>query len=114
MPAPRLNAPPPTLLGKLIALLIGTALLVAGLMASLVIAGVALVAGIGLWVWIRWKTRALRQTMAEAQHQAPAGTPRHTTGREEPPHAAASTPPHGPVIIEGSAVRVDDPASPAD
>jgi membrane protein implicated in regulation of membrane protease activity len=72
-------------LGKLLALVGGVVLLLAGLLLSAVIFVVIAVAGISAWGYFWWKTRKLRKAMQE--HQS------------------------GGVVIEGEAIIVDDPVS---
>jgi hypothetical protein len=79
------NSPGP--MGKLLAIASGVALLVLGLMFSLVLLVVVLVVGFITLAYFWWKTRALRKVMRE---QAA------TQGRE-----------HGP-IIEGEAVVIEE------
>ena len=57
----------PGLLGKIVAFVIGTLLLIAGFMFSLVALAVIAVVGLGIWAWLWWKTRALRRQIAAAQ-----------------------------------------------
>ena len=49
-----------SLLGKLATIVVGAALLVLGLMFSVVVIAVLVVLGIALWIYLRWKTRGLR------------------------------------------------------
>jgi len=80
---PRLRAPAPGLLGRILATVVSAALLVVAFMFSILVfaavTAVALVAGGYLW----WKTRALRQQL-----------------RERPP---------GGRIIDGEVIRETDP-----
>jgi uncharacterized membrane protein len=62
-----------SLLGKLATILVGAALLVLGLMFSLVVIPVLVVLGVALWFYLRWKTRDLRQAMREQAAHAPSG-----------------------------------------
>ena len=66
-PFQSLPAGQPSLLGKLMAFVVGTLLLVAGFMFSVVALAVITVVGLGIWGWLWWKTRALRRQMADAQ-----------------------------------------------
>lgn len=66
-PFQRLPAGQPSLLGKLVAFVVGTLLLIAGFMFSVVALAVIAVVGLGIWGWLWWKTRALRRQMADAQ-----------------------------------------------
>lgn len=72
-------------IGRLIGLLAGVILLIAGVMFSLVLLAVIAVAGLLAWSYFRWKTRKLRQAR-----------------RDHPP---------GGLVIDGEVVVVDDDAS---
>ncbi|MDR2186668.1 MAG: hypothetical protein LBE62_01285 [Azonexus sp.] len=61
---------PQSALGKVLASLAGFALLVLGLMFSLVLLAVAVVGGALLAGWWWWRTRALRQAMGSAASAA--------------------------------------------
>lgn len=63
----RLPAGQPSLLGKIAAFVVGTLLLIAGFMFSLVALAVIAVVGLGIWGWLWWKTRTLRRQLADAQ-----------------------------------------------
>lgn len=78
--------PPPGPLAKFFALVLGTLLLVLGLMFSVVLLAVVAVLGLGAWGYFWWKTRALRQAMREQAER---------TG-------------NGGTIIEGEAVVVEE------
>ena len=65
-PFQSLPAGQPSLLGKLMAFVVGTLLLIAGFMFSVVALAVIAVVGLGIWGWLWWKTRALRRQMADA------------------------------------------------
>ncbi len=86
---------PQTLLARVLAVLVGLLALAAAFMFSIVIfAGVA-IAGLVLWLYFLWKTRALRQQIRErmrAQEAAPRA-----------PEPAASG-----EVIDGESVRVVD------
>ena len=73
-------------LGTLLAAVTGAALLVVGLLFSIVVLVVVAVAGTLAWGYFRWKTRELRKTL-----------------NEHPP---------GGVVIDGEVIVVDD-AEPA-
>lgn len=88
---PRLNRPPAGPLGKLLAFVLSAALLVAGLMFSLVALAVVAVGGAGLAGWLWWKSRGLRRQFAQFEQRA---------GRTS---AAA-----GGQVIDGEAVRYPD------
>ena len=66
-PFQSLPAGQPSLLGKLMAFVVGTLLLIAGFMFSVVALAVIAVVGLGIWGWLWWKTRALRRQMADAK-----------------------------------------------
>ncbi len=83
--------------GRLVAVLIGAGLLVLGLMFSVVLIIVAAAAGLVIWGWFWWKTRALRRQMRERMD-----TP---FGNVEPVQ------PEGR-IIEGEVIRAPDDVPP--
>lgn len=56
---------PPSLLGKILAFIIGTGVLALAFMFSLVALAVVAVGGLMLWAWLWWKTRAIRQQIRE-------------------------------------------------
>lgn len=58
----------PGLLGKLLALLVGAALLVLGFMFSVVLLAIVLVIGMLAFAYFWWKTRALRKAMREQRY----------------------------------------------
>ena len=60
-----LPQPPGNLLTRILAFILSAALLVAGLMFSLVFLAIAAVAGLALGGWFWWKTRALRKQIRE-------------------------------------------------
>ena len=62
-----------SLLGKLATIVIGSALLVLGLMFSVVLIALLAVLGVGFWGYLRWKTRGLRRAMREQAASAPVG-----------------------------------------
>jgi len=72
---------------KIAALIAGAALLVVGVMFSLVILAGAALLGVVLWLYLWWKTRAVRAAM-----------------REQAAHAASAQ----GNIIEGESVVVDE------
>lgn len=51
--------------GRLVAVVVGAGLLVLGLMFSVVLIVAAAIAGLVIWGWFWWKTRALRRQMRE-------------------------------------------------
>lgn len=61
----------PSLLGKILAFIIGTGVLVLAFMFSLVALAVIAVVGLMVWGWLWWKTRAIRQQMREQGPLAP-------------------------------------------
>ena len=86
---------PQTLLARVLAVVVGLLALAAAFMFSIVIFAVVAVAGLALWLYFLWKTRALRQQIRErmrAQEAAP---------------KTAEPDPSGEVI-EGESVRVVD------
>lgn len=94
-------------LGKIFAALIGAALLVLGLMFSVVIIAVAIAFGLVIWGWMWWKTRALRRQMRdqmEARMAAGEGA-----SAPYPDGGAAQS---SGRVIEGEVIRADDPPRP--
>lgn len=89
---------PTSLLAQVLTAIVGLAALVLGLMFSAVFLIVLVVAGLILWGYFWWKTRALRRQIRE---QMAAHTER---GFANPPPGPAS----GGDIIEGESVRVAD------
>ena len=85
----------PSLLGKILAFIVGTGVLVLAFMFSLVALAVIAVGGLLLWAWLWWKTRAIRQQIRE-QGPLNADPVRHNGG--------------GGQIIEGEVIR--DSATP--
>ena len=80
---------PPSLLGKILAFIIGTGVLALAFMFSLVALAVVAVGGLMLWAWLWWKTRAIRQQIRE---QGPLNaTPNRNNGSGQ--------------IIEGEVIR---------
>lgn len=78
--------------------LVGTVLALAvALTFSLVVVAVVAVAGVLIWGYVWWKTRALRRQMRDAMAAQAAGA----TGTGETPAASGQ-------VIEGEAVRVVD------
>lgn len=63
--------PQPSLLTKLLSLVVAVAVLALGFMFSLVIIPVLLVTGLAAWAYLRWKFRQLQKAMA-AQMDDPA------------------------------------------
>lgn len=84
-----MNRGPPglSLPAKIAAVIAGSVLLVLGVMFSLVILAGAAVLGVVLWLYLWWKTRALRAAMREQAARGPA---------------------QGGDIIEGEAVVVEE------
>lgn len=94
-------------LGKIFAALIGAALLVLGLMFSVVIIAVAIAFGLVIWGWMWWKTRALRRQMRdqmEARMAAGEGA--------SAPYPDGGAAPSSGRVIEGEVIRADDPPRP--
>ena len=86
---------PPGLLARIVGSLIGAAVLVGAFMFSAVVFIAIAIAGVVLWGYFWWKTRALRR-----QLQAQMGA--HRFGNvDEPPDSEA-------VIIEGESTRLDE------
>lgn len=55
----------PGLVGKVLGVVAGAALLVLGVMFSVVLLAVLVVAGLAAWAYFWWKTRELRKAMRE-------------------------------------------------
>ena len=87
-----LPQPSGNLLTRILAFILSAALLVAGLMFSLVFLAIAAVAGLALGGWLWWKTRALRRNMQNFNDTL---------------QQAARTPENG-TIIEGEFAREAD------
>lgn len=92
-PRMRLNQSPPTLFGKLVAFILGAGFLVLAFMFSLVALAVIAVAGLALWGWLWWKTRAVRKQMREQMSEPMSDAAVHGDG----------------FIIEGEVVREETP-----
>jgi hypothetical protein len=58
-------------LKKLVSVVVGIAVLVLGLMFSVVLLAVLVVAGLAVWAWLWWQTRELRRAMREHPEAAP-------------------------------------------
>ena len=87
--------PPKTFLARIVGVVVGVIALGLALMFSAVVFVVLAVAGLALWGYFWWKTRALRRQMQE-QMRAQGG---------EAPYRDV---PHDEGAIEGEAVRLDD------
>jgi len=87
----KLNAPPASILGRIVATLLATALVVVGFTFSLVILVVAAALGVIALGYVWWKTRALRRALRQQMAEA---------------RAAQST------VIEGEATVVHDDRPP--
>jgi hypothetical protein len=86
---------PASLLGKVLAAIVGVLTLAAALMFSLVFVVVLAVAGLCVWGYFWWKTRELRRQIKDQM--------------QTPPFGQQSAEPAGEgEIIEGEAVRVVD------
>ena len=85
-------------LGKLAAAVVGAVALAVGLMFSLVFVVVVVVAGIGIWAYFWWKTRALRRHLREQAEQG--------AFMQQP--SAAGEPASDGQVIDGEAVRIVD------
>lgn len=92
--------PPKGPIAQLLAVIGGMLALAAALMFSLVFFAVLAVAGLSLWLYFWWTTRALRRQMRE---HAQSGAEASGAGA-----AAPSEPASGGATIEGEAVRVVD------
>lgn len=71
----RFNRQPQSLLGKIVALLLGATFLVLAFMFSLVVLAVVAVGGVLIGGWLWWKTRAIRQQMRAMQQVQQATSP---------------------------------------
>lgn len=65
---PKMPANP---LNKLVSLVLGIVLLGLGLMFSVVLLGVLIVVGLGIWGYLWWKTRELRRVLRERPASPP-------------------------------------------
>lgn len=93
-------SPPPAEpgpLAKFFALVLGAALLVLGFMFSVVLLGVLVVLGLGVWGYFWWKTRDLRRMMREQQAMR-----EQTMGQQADTSAATGH------VIEGEAVIIEE------
>lgn len=99
-----MNVQPPGFFGRVFAVIAGLVLFVLGLMFSVVIIAVAVAAGLIIWGWIWWKTRALRQQMREQMEARMA-----EGGDTSAPYREAEAPASGGRVIEGEVIRADDP-----
>lgn len=86
-------------LARIVAFVIGTALLVVGFMFSLVALAVVAVGAVLAGTWLWWKTRAVRRQISEQMSQ------QSTVHRDEPAFDGH--------IIEGEAVREAEPTAPS-
>jgi 1,4-dihydroxy-2-naphthoate octaprenyltransferase len=86
---------PQTLLARVLAVVVGLLALAAAFMFSIVIFGAVAIAGLILWLYFLWKTRALRQQIREQMR-----------AQEAAPKAAQADP--AGEVIEGESVRVVD------
>lgn len=95
-------ARPPTLLQKVVGAVVMAGVFVLALTFSVAFFAVLLTAGVAVWGWVWWKTRALRKAMrAQMDAQASAHGPRAGPGADV----------RG-LIIEGEVIRevkVEDP-----
>ncbi len=66
-PFQSLPAGQPGLFGKITAFIVGSLVLIAGVMFSVVALAIVAVLGLAAWGWLWWKTRALRHHIAKAQ-----------------------------------------------
>ena len=92
------SKPPKGVFAQLLTAIASIALLIGAFMFSLVFFAVIAVAGVILWIYFWWKTRAIRAHMRQQMEQQARGQGPVST----PP---ASAPASGE-IIEGEAVRV--------
>ena len=84
-----------SLVGRIVGALVTLGALVLGLMFSVVLFGVALVVGLGIWGWIWWKMRkVMRQAQQDPRFQ------QFQNPMENPP-----PPPGGGQIIEGEVLN---------
>ena len=90
--------PPQTLFARVVGVVVGVIALGLALMFSAVVFVVLAVAGLALWGYFWWKTRALRRQMQEQMERM------QQQGFEPPfPQPAADE-----NVIDGEAVRVDE------
>ncbi|MDP2169430.1 MAG: hypothetical protein Q8J96_03315 [Rhodocyclaceae bacterium] len=84
----------PGMLEKVLTVLVGSLVLVAAFMFSLVILAVAVVLGLMIWGYFWWKTREIRQIMREQREQ------QQSQPRQQPAP--------GGHVIEGEAIVVEE------
>jgi len=84
----------PGMLEKVLTVLVGSLVLVAAFMFSLVILAVAVVLGLMIWGYFWWKTREIRQIMREQ--------------RERQQSQPRQQPAPGGHVIEGEAIVVEE------
>lgn len=84
----------PGMLEKVLTVLVGSLVLVAAFMFSLVILAVAVVLGLMIWGYFWWKTREIRQMMREQREQ------QQSQPRQQPAP--------GGHVIEGEAIVVEE------
>jgi membrane protein required for beta-lactamase induction len=77
-----LPQPPANLFARILAFLLSAALIVAGVMFSLVFLAIAAVAGICIGIWFWWKTRALRRDMRAFNDSLQAAARNETSASE--------------------------------
>ncbi len=85
---------PPGMLEKVLTVLVGSLVLVAAFMFSLVILAVAVVLGLMIWGYFWWKTREIRKVMREQREQ------QQSQPRQQPAP--------GGHVIEGEAIVVEE------
>ena len=90
--------PPQTRLARIVGVVVGVIALGLALMFSAVVFVVLAIAGLALWGYFWWKTRALRRQMQEQME-------RMQQQGFEPPFRQPSTDEN---VIDGEAVRVDE------
>ena len=90
--------PPQTLLARIVGVVVGVIALGLALMFSAVVFVVLAIAGLALWGYFWWKTRALRRQMQEQMERM------QQQGFEPPFRQPAAD----ENVIDGEAVRVDE------
>ncbi len=92
---------PRSLLERIVGILLGVLALGATLFFSAVVFVILAIAGLVIWGYFWWRTRALRQQMQEQMQQMRA--------REfDPACRDAAQEPHDNNVIDGESVRLDD------
>lgn len=89
---------PPSLLKKILAVLVTGGLFIVAMMFSVVLFAIVLTVGAIAWGYLWWKTRAVRKRMAAQQQQQRSGAGPQAYGGARPQSP-------GGLIIEGEVIR---------